>query len=217
MIFIESVRMSELNKFEEIGVYLKLSNDVFFYSEQFHKKLSKHFANASKIKSVYHITLYQGRIEQQDMKNVYSNVGEAATVQKPFLISMKPHLNKVGNNIFWEADSDNVELQNLHEKLLTSIFPFKSGTLQQFQNLDFANAADDSTVGDIKIYGMANVKKRYNPHVTVAYQVGEKSLTSEVSKANAVNFLAESIGVGRIGYYGNVIEELATFKFLIGH
>lgn len=198
--------------FEEIDVYIRLPQSLMHTCESIKSKLNQFLSNDKVINSIFHITLYQGRVNQKSLKKIFEIVRSITKEQEVFKVVMNDNLRKVGNNVFWEAERS-VTIQELHEKLLIPISALKEGLLQQFQQLDFRRAEEESTLGDIKAYGMANVKKRYNPHITVAYQIGDKILGSLCSVITE-SFHAESVGVGRIGFYGNVIEELASFSFL---
>jgi 2'-5' RNA ligase len=195
---------SRLPANDEIDIYLSLPIEIEREAQRIHKQIHTELKSLPVIKTIYHITLFQGLILPEDQPTFFQELSTLIGQIHCFKVEMAQSIVMTEKNIQWEAVIPNPSLQKLHEKILLLSQKYRSGQIR-------AHRSQNNTK-EVEQWGMRGTFQNYNPHITLFYESGNQANTF-IAKINPLTttFIANRVGAGQIGYVGNLLKPLITF------
>ena len=205
----------EHNKYYEIGVFLLPDDALSCYIQDLTKRIcSNHQDNGIDIgqeRNHPHVTLFQLSVKGENIPKIYECLGQTVPdLCRVPRVALKPVLSVVGSNLFWNVDAlfHDPFLKRVHKQIVDTISPLRSdariGHLEENYCL-----LSDAKKSDVDQYGICwSLPHNFDPHFTVIYNMPSAFNLDLVPPLNPCSFKPAYLGVGLLGYHGNVTDIL---------
>ncbi|MDP2194163.1 MAG: hypothetical protein Q8K36_06535 [Alphaproteobacteria bacterium] len=205
----------EHNKDYEVGIFLcpddALSYDIQYLTKRICKNHKAHGINLEQDKNHPHVTLFQLSVKGENIPKIYQSLDQVALdLARLPSVPLKPALSVVGRNVFWNIDAlfQNPLLNKAQKNIVDMIAPLKSDKRMR-QLEEKYNTLSDVQKEDVNQYGICwSLPHNFVPHFTVIYNMPSDFNLKFVSPMKQYSFKSAYLGVGLLGYHGNVIDVL---------
>jgi len=163
-----------------------------------------------------HVSLYFPYLPEENLENVEQIVKKIAASTERFALSVNG-LEAADSSIAIQFRKINI-LEKLHETIVETVNPLRNGAIRD-KELKGIEAGDFSPEQSAMImaYGVPNILKLYQPHLTLA-----RLSSDEEAKNGAINLNKESdlktvqaigLGIAEMGPHGTVTKIIKKFSF----
>tara|TARA_Y100000780_G_C13673097_1_gene413195 strand:+ start:1084 stop:1734 length:651 start_codon:yes stop_codon:yes gene_type:complete len=214
----EKIRI-EHDKYYEVGIFLQPDDALFYYIQDLTKRICKNHKNCGvdieQDKNQPHVTLFQLSIKGDNIPKISKYLAQAALdlIRVP-RVALKPELSVVGANLFWNVDAlfQNPLLKKVHKNIVEMMSPLRSeqhiGHLEENYSL-----LSDAKKSDVDQYGICwSLPHNFDPHFTIIYNMPFDFNLDLVPSISQCSFKPAYLGVGLLGYHGNVTDILWRTK-----
>lgn len=197
------------NETLEIGIFLLPNKEASSEIDLFSQTIVRDFHIPYDYKNIPHVSLFQMCVDKEKLSVIIQSVQEIAenNASLPLLFFQKQLVMK-GNNLFLNL-YESQALSRLNEKIIENISSLRSKKLMK-QVVD--TKTNPSMVEDINKYGIWwGLPHNYDPHFTIVYDLKKKLEITQLPLFASESFKPSALGVGLLGYNGNVNQILRAF------
>lgn len=207
-----------VNHPDDIDVYISLPTNVALEAERLHRAIADRLSQTDPIRGEFHITLYQGVIPQSRQAAFFHALERLLQQHSAFQLDLADCLIPSGDNLFWHC-SNNPALQALHEAVMNlALSGYRAPGKIPHVTLHSVTTGQPSE--NVIQYGMRHAMASFKPHITVFYNIGDHTLISDMLETihPAINtFQVDTIKIGMMGKYGQVLQALHTVNLSLLH
>lgn len=210
------IRNKIVHPFLDIGIAYTLNKETIREAFRLIQIISERVSTISQLDESHltHITLFQGRFPMDTKVEIKKRVESICKSSGMVIMNMTNYLFiRPNRNVFWNVLLT-PELKALHLKIQKHLLPLTKGMIMdQFQDL-FNNP--ELSWGDreqISKYGALLAGEKYLPHLTLC-KLANKNDQDRISdiKPKPITFTAKTMIGGKLGYFGDLKEELFSIK-----
>lgn len=209
----------EHDKYYEVGIFLRPDDALSYYIQDLTKRICKnHKDNGIDVKQDRnhpHVTLFQLSVKGSNIPKISKELAQfLPDLGRVPRVALKPALSVVGANLFWNIDAlfQNPLLKKVHKQVVNTISPLRSdirmGHLEKNYSL-----LPDAKKSDVDQYGICwSLPHNFDPHFTVIYNIPSDFNLDFLPPLNQCSFKPAYLGMGLLGYHGNVTDILWRTK-----
>lgn len=203
-IFAVQVSAKEIN-IKEYGIVILPEDRCVKKAEISNISIKKLFNNLKTVKNYWHVTLYHGAYEINDLSKIYNKLKELQL--RPFTLNFSKIYSTADRWIDLGVEKT-IHLQNLHTSAVLLASPYHKRPLARSTDVYKDMTIDQRE--QVDSYGVSGILSSYNPHMTLYYQYPPNSELQQAAlemESNAkINMVckASRIVLGELGYNGNV-------------
>ncbi|MBT4880456.1 MAG: hypothetical protein HON43_05745 [Alphaproteobacteria bacterium] len=212
---------SSFSNAEEIGIFLLPSKasemKILKKRGDLWQNLIKAGVQWNRKENILHSSIFQGIFNKKGLHKLKKKIQILAESSQPIYIQSIPNLEDTQENIFM-----NLELNEALKKICDLFYQDKLFEIRTSDRIlmqltrDVEQGISDTKQKLLKKYGLHwNVPETgYNPHFTLAYGTKKNaSIKSTLKKVKykPLDITFDRIGIGKLGYHGNLLKVLYSF------
>jgi len=203
------------DSFIRLNIALKppkeIEKKVISLSQEISKMHKAHFVLDGK--NFYpHITVYSPEIPSSNIDKILYLAKECSNYLKINLSFKEVNHTKGFIVVYFKHD---LGIMNFHKKILQQFNPFRENHLSIKQkSQEYRSQLTKKQTANLDKYGYVNCMDLYKPHLTITRLYDEK-LAKDIIKGiswNIDKFIAEKLGVFKMGDHGTCIELVKKFN-----
>lgn len=203
-ICIPQVLATEKN-IKEYGIVIFPEEKCEKEAEKLNINIAKILNNLKNVKNHWHVTLYHGAYEKNDLNEIYNKLKRLQL--KPFTLNFTKIYSTSDRWI--DLGTEKTEyLKNLHTSVVQLASPYHKGPLARSK--DVYKDLTSEQREQVDNYGVSGILAMYNPHMTLFYQyppnikLQQAAITIKDHFKNGMVCKASKIVLGELGYNGNI-------------
>jgi len=197
--------LAKENNIREYGIVILPEEKCVKEVEKLNVDITKILSHLKNVKNYWHVTLYHGAYEIDDLNKIYNNLKELQL--KPFTLNFSKIYSTADRWI--DLGTEKTEyLQNLHTSVVNLASPYHKRPLARSSDIykDMTGAQRKR----VDNYGVSGILEAYNPHMTLFYQYPSNpklpQAAMKIGNEFKINKIckASKIALGELGYNGNI-------------
>lgn len=190
---------------KEYGIVILPEEKCKKEAERLNINIAKILSHLENIENYWHVTLYHGAYETNDLHEIYSKLKELPL--KPFTLNFTKIYSTSDRWIDLRTEKTEY-LQNLHGSVVSLASPYHKRPLARSKDIYKDMTSDQRQ--QVDNHGVSGILTMYNPHMTLFYlypprpELQEAVVKIENSFKKNIVCKASKIVLGELGYNGNI-------------
>ena len=200
---------------KEYGVFLLPTKKDNARIEKIANTLKEKFQKAgipfNDVPNISHSSVFQGVFEDDQLEVLAAKLEKLSKDHKPFCLTLDPLLLDTQENIFLNFKNSEKLAPFPNDFYQHGLYQLRlKGALMAQVHRDIKQGISKKNLSLIDIYGLYwNIPGKYNPHFTLIYGSNVHEGTASILKSMKIRNIKitfDRIGIGRLGFDGNVTE-----------
>lgn len=196
------------------GVVIKLNSEFASRASSLNEILASELPILDNPKNIWHVTLYHGVYKEEDLPKIWDEITKIDFTNIRLNFSEIYTTHTLAHSwVDWLVEKT-PQLTAIHEAVVHAASPYHQAKLPRC--VDAYDKMIDAAKTQVDQYGVSGLFEFYKPHTTLFYHHPRDGALDEASKALEVTYKMscsiEEVIFGKLGYDGNVLEEIYTHK-----